>query len=217
MSDVKFCPFCGKGVPAGAHFCGECGKQLPGGAQASPPAAPQQTTISAVLQNQPPKKPLRKPDEGFYENFVKREGRLNRLRYFKRTIVVGIIGFIIYCVVAAFVDDIFRTRTSEFILAVAAACTLPIQLMLDIRRLQDMGKGEFLANCIVYMDALLYFMPALFFPWQPPVGGYGFIPPHEPLGYLFMGLSVVSFILSLYLLFAPGTHGENQYGPDPLQ
>jgi uncharacterized membrane protein YhaH (DUF805 family) len=217
MSDINFCPFCGKSVVAGAHFCGECGKELPGNTAPKQTVPQQQTTISAVLQNQPPKTPQRTPDEGFYENFVKKDGRLNRLRYFKRTLVVGIVGIILYCIVAVLIDDIFRTKITEFILAIAAASTLPFQYSLNVRRLCDIGKKEFLAECIMYMDAIMYFMPAIFFPWQPPYGDYGFIPPDEPLGYLFIGLSVISCVLSLYLLFAPGTHGENQYGPDPLQ
>ena len=217
MSEVKFCPFCGKEVTAGSRFCGECGKQLPGAdtPQAAPAVPQQQTTISAVLQNNPPKK-QRTPDVGFYENFMKSDGRLNRLRYFKRTLVVGLLGMIIYCVIASFVDDVFRTRTTEFVLAFATSVTLPFQLKLNTRRLHDMGRDGFWADNLMRIDAVMYFMPAFFFPWQPPFGDYGFIPPHEPLGYLFFALSVISCIISLYLLFVPGTHGENEYGPDPL-
>lgn len=35
--------------------------------------------------------------------------------------------------------------------------------------------------------------------------------------YLVLVIPVIGIIFALYLLFAKGTEGPNQYGPDPLQ
>ena len=215
MSDVKFCPYCGKEVPAGAHFCGECGKELPHEAAEAgvPTVPPPQTTISAVLQNQPPQKPRRVPDVGFAENFLKSEGRLNRLRYFKRSIVVGILGMIIFLIVASFVDG--NSRFEQAILAIAAGCTLPVSLMLNTRRLQDMGRDGTIADNIMRLDAAMYLMPVIFYPWEPPIENIAYIH-FETLDYVYYSIVIISCVLNLYLLFAPGTHGDNKYGPSPL-
>ena len=80
MGNSKFCPHCGAPLEDNATFCGSCGQQL-------------QSAMSADVNQQSPMQSAgsrRVKDEGFRENFFKTEGRLNRLRYFKRVLVIDI-------------------------------------------------------------------------------------------------------------------------------
>ena len=138
-------------------------------------------------------------DKTIPEIFFKREGRLNRLRYFKRNLVIALIMFVAMVVVSLiFVDDegnfLKIVNIIAFILGLA---TVVPSYCLMVRRLHDMDKDAVLANAYAVGC----------------VGGYilKFI-----LEYEFMPLDIVLMIVLLYVLFVPGTHGANRYGADPL-
>ena len=66
-----------------------------------------------------------------------------------------------------------------------------------MRRLQDLNKDNKLAIAALAIGV---------------IGTVG----ARALGALGSLLSLVSFGISVYLTFVDGTHGPNQYGPDPL-
>ena len=138
-------------------------------------------------------------DKTIPEIFFKREGRLNRLRYFKRNLVIALIMFVAMVVVSLiFVDDEGNfPKIVDIISFVVALAILVPSYCLMVRRLHDMNKDEVLANAYAVGC----------------VGGYflNFI-----LEYEFMPLDIVLVIVALYVLFVPGTHGANSYGADPL-
>lgn len=121
-------------------------------------------------------------DKTFSEMFLTAKGRLNRLRYFKRMLVLGIVEIISTTLISsAFFDaSTYDLSTTGYILtAVVFIVIAPMQYLLFIRRLHDLDKTGWLS--------------------------------------LLMLVPVLNALLGLYLLFASGTVGHNQYGADPLE
>lgn len=108
-------------------------------------------------------------DTTIKEKYFNYKGRLNRKRYFFRTLIAGfILGF-----VAGFLAVISPILAAPvWILSAAAG------IMLGIRRCHDLNKSGWF--------------------------------------YLLIFIPIVNIFIALYLLFAMGTIGPNQYGPDPL-
>ena len=145
-------------------------------------------------------------DKGIFENFFRRDGRLNRWRYFKRTIAIFPVALLIsFAVVIVDVNALgqlssFGNNAIKFLLA---AIQIPF-FCLTVRRLHDMNKNETLA----YVAIGLGLIPILF------RDGDFLVTEPSTLENL---LNLVSGFISLYILFCPGTHGNNQYGSDPLE
>ena len=138
-------------------------------------------------------------DKTIPEIFFKREGRLNRWRYFKRNVVLGIISSFIMVVIELFFGNINEniSTTGNVLLFVAMMLILVPSYCLVVRRLHDMDRDELLAKVYIAGCAASYFLSFV-------------------LKYDFMPLSVVMVIVALYILFEPGTYGTNKYGADPL-
>ena len=96
-------------------------------------------------------------------------GRLNRLRYFLRILVVMIL--------ASVLGTLLAQITPYLAYPVSAIATVSA-VMLGIRRCHDLDRSG----------------------WC----------------YLLMFIPIIDFFGALYLLFAAGTPGPNQYGADPL-
>ena len=140
-------------------------------------------------------------DKTLAENFLKREGRLNRLRYFKRNVVLVIVTFILMFIAAIIFMDYTTYKVSTaghiaffiimLIMFVPSYC-------LVVRRLHDMDRDELLAKMYIAGGVTSFFL--------------NFI-----LKYEFEPLEIVMVILGLYILLVPGTQGANRYGSDPLK
>lgn len=121
-------------------------------------------------------------DNGLIEMFFTWHKRLNRLRYFKRALVlVGIEMILAFAITLATMepsgDDISSTGYVLFAL-MCLVCAVP-HYMLIIRRLHDLNLTGWLCLLIIVPGVNVFF--------------------------------------SLYLLFAPGTIGANDYGADPIE
>ena len=88
-----------------------------------------------------------KEDITMQDMFLRRTGRLNRLRYFKRSLVVAAANIIASVAIEAmFMDKWGNTNsTGEFIQVIAAILLLIPSYLLDVRRLQDINQGPALA------------------------------------------------------------------------
>ncbi len=145
-------------------------------------------------------------DSGIAENFFRREGRLNRWRYFKRSITIALVSFII--VLGIIVMDVNALgQLSSFgnglIKIFSAAVQVPI-FCLTVRRLHDMNKDETLAYvCVTLSLSTIIFQGNDFLVTEP--------------SQLENILTMINGIIALYILFCPGTKGDNQYGTDPLE
>ena len=195
MGNSKFCPHCGASLADNATFCGSCGQRL-------------QTVMPADTgqqgQQMPPAASRRVRDEGFEENFFKTEGRLNRLRYFKRVLVIDIFTAIL----SAILEGIAGEGSSvEYLVTFIDIATLPMLYTLDVRRLHDMGKSEAMAQQVLVLSAVLYIAS-------------NFIEAYDvssPWCMTLIAMSLLWCVYNIYFLFAEGNRGSNSYGPDPLE
>lgn len=123
-------------------------------------------------------------------SFTRRAGRL---RYFTRSMIAGVVGYVILVVAAIIVAGVAAgsagagASEEEITALVVPALALPMILislallvvtwMFGMQRLHDLGLSGW---------------------WH-----------------LLILAPLVNFVFWLYLLFAPGTRGENRYGPPP--
>lgn len=147
----------------------------------------------------------RQIDSGIAENFFRRDGRLNRWRYFKRVFLLGVIEMLILSVI--FLIDVnalgeMSTLGNAVVNLVCFAGMIPFYC-LSVRRLHDMNKGDTLIRANIALDVFLTI-----------ARGKNFLVT-EP-SFLLNGLSTLSGVIGLYILLCPGTSGANQYGSDPL-
>ena len=142
-------------------------------------------------------------DKTMQEMFLKNTGRLNRLRYFKRSLVVMLVAFVINFILFAIFSDEQGIPTSFGNLAttVVGIVALVPMYCLDVRRLQDLDKDDTIAKIVLALGLGTLFIPEEDF-YSPSA--------------LEIIVCSAQIIIGLYLLFAPGTKGENKYGPDPL-
>lgn len=145
-------------------------------------------------------------DKGIFENFFRRDGRLNRWRYFKRNIAVALLSIMILLVIIILDVNAFGHLSSfgnNVVKLFSAAAQIPL-FCLMVRRLHDMNKTETLA----YVAIGLGLVPIIF------RDGDFLVTEPSNLENLF---NTVSGFISLYIMLCPGTHGDNQYGADPLE
>lgn len=149
---------------------------------------------------------MRVKDVGIAENFLKRDGRLNRWRYFKRVFVLGFAEMLLLtAAVAATADENGALSTVGIVLykGIGLASLVPF-FCLAVRRLHDVNRDETLAYILFALNVAI----SLFFDDDFSVTEPSFM---ESL------LAAAATLIGLYMLLCPGTAGDNQYGTDPLE
>ena len=148
----------------------------------------------------------RQVDSGIVENFFRRDGRLNRLRYFKRILLLFAVEMIIVLAIVIVSTNELDEFSQGGLIAFKVVCIvsmIPFTCLM-IRRLHDMNIGEMPAYIFFALNVLLVLMfdknvmkvePSLF----------------ENT------LNVLISVISLCILFWPGTNGVNRYGSDPTR
>lgn len=142
-------------------------------------------------------------DKTLEEMFLKTTGRLNRLRYLKRSILLMIVPLLLSLPFAVVFSDSMGNLTAkgEIIVAIIDLVMLFPGYCLDVRRLHDMDKDDTLAKINFVLSVVVIFS----------VSG-------DPFEFSTSELivSLLIIVILIYMLFVPGTNGENKYGPDPL-
>ncbi|MBQ6975799.1 MAG: DUF805 domain-containing protein [Selenomonadaceae bacterium] len=225
---INFCPNCGAKLKANAKFCGSCGEKIISTQTENLPPMPYENSKSVaevkpqsvqdIFANaksnsyNPPPKPkynfsqdeVYKEDTTIMKTFFSTGGRLNRLRYFKRTMFIGIMGTILmFCVIGYAVSS----RSTESATVLVGMLMLPCWVSsycLNVRRLKDIGKifdSELSESSIQLMAGSLFIIDfiSMFLSGSALIAAYSII-----------------FVCSLYILFKPGMVGSNKFGPDPL-
>ena len=144
-------------------------------------------------------------DKGLVENFLKRDGRLNRWRYFKRSMFVAFVSFmILFCIIIADVNALGQLSDFGILLIKIFSALMQVPIFcLMVRRLQDMNKNETLACICITLDlSMTFFIQNDFLTTEPSS--------------LENILNVVNGLIALYIFLCPGTRGRNKYGEDPL-
>ena len=144
-----------------------------------------------------------KEDRTWKEQFLKTEGRLNRLRYLKRNLVLLLVWLLSNVLIALIFGDYMGnlSRTGTGLVSVISVVMLFPTYCLDVRRLHDMDKDSTIAKICFVLSLVAIF-----------------IADDDPFNPSSMGLilSLVFCLIALYMLFVPGTKGANKYGADPL-
>ena len=150
----------------------------------------------------------RQPDSGLVENFLKRDGRLNRWRYFKRIMLLAFVEMIILIVISVASVNMIGELSPRGLVTMNVFFViwqLPLYCLMT-RRLHDIGRDEKLAQvCFAINTALVIFFPQTNFSASAE---------QSPVELILM---LVGSAIGLYALFCPGTKGTNQYGDDPLE
>ena len=225
---INFCPNCGAKLKSNAKFCGNCGEKIISAQSENFSPMPYEISKSVtevkpqsvqdIFSNAkassytPPPQPnynfsqgeVYREDTTIKEMFFSTDGRLNRLRYFKRGLVIGIVGTILMlCVIVYGVSSLNTETTALFSMTVMLPCWVS-SYCLNVRRLKDIGEIlgselsessiQLTAGSILIIDLLSMFLS----------------------GYALIGAYSIIFVFGLYILFKPGVVGSNKFGPDPL-
>ncbi|MBQ7705721.1 MAG: DUF805 domain-containing protein [Selenomonadaceae bacterium] len=152
---------------------------------------------------------MTEPAKGYVEEntisemFFKSNGRLNRLRYFKRRLVLGVLLYVFiylgYRVIGyEFGQENFYASTYNTV--VSLIFVIPTYF-LNVRRLQDMNRGRTLAVVYAILTSVMAFLDFT---------GINY------MLYISLILVTMVFMISGYMLIAPGTNGKNRYGLSPI-
>lgn len=174
----------------------------------NPPPQPPQPTYTPP----PQPTPHYKEDETFQEMFLTSEGRLNRWRYFCRTLAVDLIYLVVCLIIFSACSTPWGdlTQTGDALVTVAAVILLIPKFHLDVRRLKDSAMFDsedtikLFAGVVAVISLAYIFMSA----------GWDFSSPMPPLE---KGLSFAVLLAWARIQFPAGTVGSNKYGADPLE
>ncbi len=203
-----FCTKCGNKLKDNQKFCSKCGNKVDLGYGYS---LLEQTGSSL------PKCITFELDRGFKDNFFKLSGRLNRKRFIKRVIVVGVAASILCGVVVSGMGT--HTLRGYFYLTVPLLkiLWLPFLYSLYVRRLHDLNQDNKMAIVVIASELIGSGASAYLshMEWRFGIFAFGMASS--------TGLSALGFMLGLihmgiliYMIFVDGTHGSNRYGSDPL-
>ena len=218
---INFCPNCGAKLRANAKFCGSCGEKIVSlqTENISPmPYEVKPQSVQDIFANaksnsyNPPSQPnynfsqdeVYREDATIMKMFFSTDGRLNRLRYFKRGLVIVIVEVFLISLV---IGDGALSRKTDIAMLLYAVVVLPAWVSsycLNVRRLKDIGKifdSELSESSIQLMAGSLFIVNFISM----------FLSGHT----LIVTYSII-FVCSLYILFKPGVVGSNKFGSDPL-
>lgn len=148
-------------------------------------------------------------DNGISEIFFKTTGRLNRWRYFKRRFVLGVLLTMLLTLgyrVLGYEYGQVTTSAAVYNAIISIIFIVPTYC-LNVRRLQDMNRGKFLAVVYAILTAVMACLD--FNVIEDLYAG-------DALSYAILLMAFFSLMLSLYMVVAPGTRGKNSYGPSPI-
>lgn len=184
---MAVCKKCGAEVSDGAKFCNECGEKIE----------------SSSEENKISSNNVYVPDVTLQEMFLKTSGRLNRKRYFKRSFALGALQMLIMgiMVTLSMVMYGYIPESVEIFCGIIGWLFMIPSYCLIVRRLHDINKDNKLAIASM-------------------VGGFLLLILIDPTDWdnalVLMIVSLIFCGVMAYFIFRDGTHGENKYGPDPL-
>lgn len=213
---ARFCPHCGASVTEGGKFCSSCGAKL----EESSPSEQAQSQVNLskedapsteqnnFMQNSAPNQnDFFVDDVGIEAMFLKRTGRLNRLRFIQRTLALGFAELIVILILVTIFSNEYHilSKFGNVVITLVALAGLYPDYCLMTRRLYDLNKNDILAKVSVGLHVFY-----LMYTFQKD--------PFEDFGPSDVELIIllVQFAFAVYLFCAQGVRGRNQYGPDPL-
>ena len=148
-------------------------------------------------------------DRTIKEIFFRHSGRLNRWRYFKRRVVLAILTYIFLLIGYKILGYEYGqvTASAGIYNGIISLIFLIPTTCLNIRRLQDMNQGIFLAVAYVILKAVMAFSDITFTEFKHM---------DTTSAYLVPILATFSMLFEMYFMISPGTYGRNKYGANPL-
>ena len=142
-------------------------------------------------------------DKTITEMFFKSGGRLNRLRYFKRRVVLGILLYVFIYLgyrVIGYEYGQDNNYAATYNTVVSLVFIIPTYF-LNVRRLHDMNRGKFLAVLYAILTSIMAFLDFT---------GINY------MLYFSLFLATAVFFIGGYMLISPGTNGKNRFGASPI-
>lgn len=230
----RFCEQCGAQLEPNENFCPSCGAKVirdeqptytpPQQSYTPPPTAPWMKNpppSTYTPSSQPPPQPIYTPPEDttphykedvtFQEKFLTSEGRLNRWRYFCRTLAVVLIYLVVCLIIFSACSTPWGdlTQTGDALVTVAAVILLIPKFHLDVRRMKDSAKFD--NESTIQLFAGVPAVISLAFIFNPRDWDFSSMPPHLKL------LSFIDVGMWVIIQFPAGTVEPNKYGADPLE
>lgn len=132
--------------------------------------------------------------QGVLASMTSGRGRLNRLAYFGRSVLLGAIYLVVFVIAYSMADD------GVIIRAVGILLIVP-EFFLNQQRLHDIGTGMWIAPLYAALSAV-----------EMLTANYSDV----ESGATLTPLNIAVMGMALYLVFKKGQSGENEYGLDPL-
>lgn len=135
--------------------------------------------------------------------FFKSYGRLNRLRYFKRKLVLGVLLYVLIFLgykVLGYEYGQENSSAAMYNTFISLIFVVP-NYFLNVRRLQDMNKGKILAVIYAIITSVMAFLDFT---------GINY------MLYFSLFLATAVFFIGGYMLISPGTNGNNRFGESPI-
>lgn len=172
----------------------------------SPPAPQIRNSSPPQSTYNPPhdSTPHYKEDVTIKEKFFSTEGRLNRMRYFKRWLMIDIILLILIGIVSS------NPKGDIMANLILIAAIIP-EYCLNVRRIKDIGKDENFVNGIAGLEVVLTLAQIYClsdWDWsssKTSTQQFGFC------------VSTIRSGIFIWLQSTAGTVGANKYGADPLE
>lgn len=127
----NFCDNCGAQLRPNAKFCTSCGKKISDDSANSSPMPYDKTESTQEIdaernsfaQDSPPQNSYQNENQGgwLYETFLRRDGRLNRWRYFKRSLLLGLIALLLDAILAGIIQIPIKAIFENFFTATIMA------------------------------------------------------------------------------------------------
>ena len=191
----KFCSRCGAEVDNESRFCSSCGTPTIQDQQDKL----QQDTLLEKSSVQSIQGASCEMDSTLQDMFFKNHGRLNRLRYFKRSLALWLIEVMLFVGFVFILDLDYEDNAVDVLSLCITLIALYPGYCLIVRRIEDLDRKRSDAVAITIVGAVV----ALF--------------NLSDLSSLAQrGLAVAYLFFLIYLLVKDGTHGPNKYGEDPL-
>lgn len=155
-----------------------------------------------------------------YEKFLRRDGRLNRMTFFKRSLLTTLIEVLILLLLiiltAIFLPDESYDKYAIPIMMIAILfVTIYLNYGLIIRRCHDLSRNSVFHQYILKDDACiakfifaLYAISTFWTVFDINLTEFDFY--ETPLNFV----DILSLIAYIYLIFAPGEIGTNRHGAE---
>ena len=220
---ANFCPHCGATLSGNSNFCASCGANLNSAQQnfQNPPQNFQQQS----QQNFQQQISTLKLEGKLKENFLKREGRINRLNFFKNFLIMFGVALAIELVtlpLGLFAEvissSVLKTIHEIFIKAESVLITIILPYGVIVRRSHDLPTDNLFAKFLANDDEFVArIMTGLMIAAQLlGIINRFFKEISNPVLILAILFDIAYLVFWLYLVFKKGATGANQFGAEPV-